>query len=107
MQLQLRLGPGQGEGVEGSQVPQLWDGWGECDDEGGHGSEAVLVELGDAWVRWPWQHGGGEEAGRKRLRWYGNEMGGIENENGTGLHDWSSCLFEHFGAPEDDSVKYK
>ena len=61
------------------------------------------MELDDAWARWPWQRGGGEGAGKKRLRCYGNEMGGIENENGMDLHDWSSYLFEHDSALEDDS----
>ena len=86
-------------------MPRPWGGWDGHGDERERESEAVLVELqvGDAWARWPWQYGGGEGAGKKRLHCYGNEMGGIENENGMDLHDWSSYLFEHDSALEDDS----
>ena len=84
-------------------MPRPWGGWDGRGDERERESEAVLVELDDAWARWPWQRGGGEGAGKKRLHCYGNEMGGIENENGMDLHDQSSYLFEHDSALEDDS----
>lgn len=62
------------------------------------------MELDDAWVQLPWQHGGGEGAGRKKLRCYGNEMDGIENENEMHHHGWSFCLCGHDSALEGDSV---
>lgn len=63
-----------------------------------------MGEGGDAFAQQPWPHDG-ERTGRMKLHCCGNEMGGVENESGRGLHGWSFFLFESESALEVDSMK--